>query len=185
MLDLKQILANWAETVVETAQRNLGATQNVVERGSYGQRTRKRRRVASGNLKRSLTFFIRKGSGNTKIVFTAKGSAKDYADVIEKGRRPNSKPPPIEPIVRWMRGKGVDDKKISGAKQVRLRKPGGGFAKGGEDAIRSAAYLIARKIGKYGITGIHYYEEAVEQNLPELKVEVEKYVEYQLNNDGN
>jgi len=175
MADIKPILAAWAEKVIEAAQRNLGATQSVKETNASGTRIKKRRRVASGNLKNSLTFFIRKGGGNTKLIFTAKGSAKNYADVIEKGRRPNSTPPPIEPIIQWMRVKGV-----------RLQKQGGGgFAKQTDAGIRSAAFLISRKIGRYGITGIHYMEEAVNDNLPELELDLQKYIETELENNGN
>jgi len=175
MADIKPILAAWAEKVIEAAQRNLGSTQSVKETNASGTRIKKRRRVASGNLKNSLTFFIRKGGGNTKLIFTAKGSAKNYADVIEKGRRPNSTPPPIEPIIQWMRVKGV-----------RLQKQGGGgFVKQTEAGIRSAAFMIARKIGRYGIAGIHYMEEAVNDNLPELETDLQKYIEIELGNNGN
>jgi hypothetical protein len=173
MADIKPILAAWAEKVIEAAQRNLGATQSVKETNASGTKMKKRRRVASGNLKSSLTFFIRKGGGNTKLIFTAKGSAKNYADVIEKGRRPNSTPPPIEPIIQWMR-----------TKPVRLQKSGGGFVKQTDAGIRSAAFLISRKIGRYGITGIHYMEDAVNDNLPELETDLQKYIETELN-DGN
>ena len=185
MADIKPILAAWAEKVIESAQRNLGATQSVKETNASGTKMKKRRRVASGNLKSSLTFFIRKGGGNTKLIFTAKGSAKNYADVIEKGRRPNSTPPPIEPIIRWMRGRSLDTKgnEVKG-RGIRLQGKGGGFVKQTDAGIRSAAFLISRKIGRYGITGIHYMEEAVNDNLPELETDLQKYIETELN-DGN
>lgn len=166
--ELKRILSNWAMKVVETAQRNLGATQTVIEHTKDGPKSRKRRRVASGNLKDNLNFFITKGSGNIKVKFGAKGSAKQYADVIEEGRRPNSPPPPTYAIEKWME-----------EKNIRLRA-GGVFVKETEKGRRAAAYLIARKIGKYGITGIHYYKEAVEQHLPELNKDMKVYVEMNL-----
>jgi hypothetical protein len=173
--DLKQILAEWAQNVViPRAQRNIGATQSVRETNASGTRTRQRRRVASGTLKESLTFFIKKGAGQTKLTFTAKGKAKQYADVIEQGRRPNRTPPPIEPIYQWMK-----------QKNIRLQKQGGkGFDKQTDEKLRSVAYLISRKIGKYGITGIHYMKEAVDDSLPELRRDLQQYVSNKLD-DGN
>jgi hypothetical protein len=169
--DLKQILAEWAQNVViPRAQRNIGATQSVRETNASGTRTRQRRRVASGTLKESLTFFIKKGAGQTKLTFTAKGKAKQYADVIEQGRRPNRTPPPIEPIYQWMK-----------QKNIRLQKPGGkGFDKQTDEKLRSVAYLISRKIGKYGITGIHYMEEAVNDSLDDLRGGLQQYVDNKL-----
>ena len=169
--ELKRILSAWAIKVVETAQRNLGATQTVIEQTKDGPKSRKRRRVASGNLKDSLNFFIQKGAGNLKVKFGAKGSAKQYADVIEEGRRPNSKPPPPSEILKWMR-----------QKNIRLRS-GGGFVKETEANRARAAEDIARKIGKYGITGVHYYKEAVEQHLPELREDMRGYIEMNLKLD--
>ena len=184
--DLKQILAEWAQNVViPRAQRNIGATQSVRETNASGTRTRQRRRVASGTLKESLTFFIKKGAGQTKLTFTAKGKAKQYADVIEQGRRPNRTPPPTEEIYQWMKGKALNNKgeTIKG-RPIRLRGKTGGFVKQTDEGIRSAAFLIARKIGRYGITGIHYMQEAVDDSLPELRRDLQQYVSNKLE-DGN
>jgi len=166
MPDLKPILADWAAEVIVTAQRNLGATVSVKETNASGTRIKKRRRVASGTLKRSLSFFVRKGSGNTSVKFIAKGAAARYADVINQGRRPNSKPPPVYAILQWMK-----------TKPIRIQKKGGGFIKTSEKEKEQYAFLIARKIGKYGIAGTHYFTEAVDQHLPELELSLQYFIE--------
>jgi len=162
----KQILAKWAEEeVIPSAQRNIGATQSVQETNKKGTKTKKRRRVASGALKSSLTFFIRKGGGGAKVVFTAKDPARSYAKVIEWGRKPGSKQPPTAEIRKWM-----------DTKRVRLQAEGGGFIKE-TDAMRdSVAYLIARNMAKHGFQGIHYYRDAINDNLPTLSSEIARNI---------
>jgi hypothetical protein len=162
---IRQILTTWArEEVIPAAQRNIGATQTVMERNARGVKARKRRRVATGALKSSLTFFIKKG-GDWKLVFTAKGSAAQYAPVIEWGRKPGSKPPPTYAIRQWM-----DEKR------VRLQNESGGFIKETPGQRDRVAYLIARKIGKFGFPGIHYMRDAIEDKAPLLVEEYRKYL---------
>ena len=36
--------------------------------------------------------------------------AEDYFRYIDKGRRPGSKMPPVEPIVKWLKLRGIDEK---------------------------------------------------------------------------
>lgn len=135
-------LESICQEIVEKAQQNIGAYRMV--------RGKKRRRVATGRLKESLTYSITQGRSVTRVKFGASGAANKYADVIEKGRRPNSKPPPSDTILQWLK-----------QKPVRLRGPKGGFVKSTESQLKSVAYLIARSIGVHGIEGIHYFEEAV------------------------
>lgn len=134
--------------IVERAQQNIGAYRMI--------RGKKRRRVSSGKLKDSLTYSITKGQRTTNVKFGASGSASKYANVIEQGRRPNSKPPPTSAIMDWMK-----------QKPIRLRGPKGGFVKSTESEMRKVAYLIARSIGVHGIEGIHYFQEAVEDVMKE------------------
>ena len=63
-----------------------------------------------------------------------------HAAVVEWGRRPGQKAPPIAVIAEWVRRKGL----VGG-------KPG----KGNPSAIRQAAFLIARAIRRRGIPGHH------------------------------
>ena len=85
--------------------------------------------------------------------------AEDYYIHIEKGRKPNSKMPPIEVIRKWMITKGIPD------------KPG-------------TAFVIARSIGIKGIKPKPFLREAkVEikeyetQFKDDLLLDVEKYID--------
>lgn len=85
--------------------------------------------------------------------------AEDYYIHIEKGRKPNSKMPPIEVIRKWMITKGIPD------------KPG-------------TAFVIARSIGIKGIKPKPFLREAkVEikeyetQFKDALLLDVEKYID--------
>ena len=166
-MTLKETLDSIGRDVVEAAQRNLGATRKI------GGKTR--RRVASGKLKDGLAFKNLTRYNNPVLQFGVDDQAlKKYADVIEFGRRAGAKPPPVEPIIQWMK-----------IKPIRLRNKEGGFVKSTESGIRSAAFLIARSIGKKGIVGIKYYTEALETVLekrgPELLEAFGKEIENRLN----
>ena len=166
-MTLKETLDSIGRDVVEAAQRNLGATRKI------GGKTR--RRVASGKLKDGLAFKNLTRYNNPVLQFGVDDQAlKKYADVIEYGRRPGAKPPPVDPIIQWMK-----------IKPIRLRNKEGGFVKSTESGIRSAAFLIARSIGKKGIVEIKYYTEALESVLekrgPELLEAYGKEIENRLN----
>lgn len=67
------------------------------------------------------------------VLIQVPNSKAPYAAVIEYGRRPGSKPPPVEPIARWA--------------QRRLRLP--------YEQAKGVAFAIARSIGRRGLTGRH------------------------------
>ena len=68
-------------------------------------------------------------------------AVKEYASVMELGRRPGARMPPVDAIVRWV---------------IRKQIASGGSA-------RSVAFLIARSIGRKGIRGRHMFEEAARE----------------------
>lgn len=148
--EFDQILNEYAVTVVERAQSNLRIKRRV--------RGKTVNRVASGNLLNSLIYKIRVRYGKPTIDFSVKGTAGQYADVIEFGRKPNSKMPPVSAIEKWIR-----------MKPLKLRNRQGEFIKSTESAIKSAAYNIARSIGKKGIEGINYYAEAIDDTWDDYK----------------
>jgi hypothetical protein len=151
--EFDQILNEYATTVVERAQSNLRIKRRV--RGKIVNR------VGSNmpdNLLNSLIYKIRIRYGKPTIDFTVKGQAGQYADVIEFGRKPNSKMPPVAAIEKWIR-----------MKPLKLRNKQGEFIKSTESAIKSAAYNIARSIGKKGIEGINYYGEAIDDTWDDYK----------------
>lgn len=141
-------LESICKDIIERAQRNIGATRTI--------KGKKRRRVASGDLKDSLTYSITKGQRTTKVLFGASGKASKYAEVIEKGRRPNSKQPPTGAIIQWIK-----------TKRLKPRNNKGVIQKMTEARIRSMAFAIAKSIGKNGIEGIHYFEDAIKDTMDE------------------
>ena len=142
MEDYEALLNEYAATVVERAQSNLRIKRRV--RGKVVNR------VASGNLLNSLTYKLRIRYNKPTIDFTVKGDAGRYADVIEYGRKPGAKMPPVSAIEKWIK-----------IKPLKLRNRQGEFIKSTESAIKSAAFAIAKSIGENGIEGINYYQDAI------------------------
>lgn len=142
MEDYEALLNEYAATVVERAQSNLRIKRRV--RGKVVNR------VASGTLLNSLTYKLRIRYNKPTIDFTVKGDAGRYADVIEYGRKPGAKMPPVSAIEKWIR-----------IKPLKLRNRQGEFIKSTESAIKSAAFAIAKSIGENGIEGINYYQDAI------------------------
>jgi len=152
--EFEALLNEYADAVIERAQSNLRIKRRV--RGKVVNR------VASGNLLNSLTYKTRIRYNKPTVDFTVKGDAGQYADVIEWGRRPGATPPKASYIKSW-----IEEKiKIGGFK---LRNRQGQFIKTTESAIKSAAYAIAKSIGKNGIEGIHYYQDAINDTWPEYQ----------------
>jgi hypothetical protein len=148
MDEYETLLNEYAATVVERAQSNLRIKRRV--RGKVVNR------VASGNLLNSLTYKLRIRYNKPTIDFTVKGQAGNYADVIEYGRRPGAKMPPVAAIEQWIR-----------IKPLKLRNRQGEFIKATESAIKSAAFAIAKSIGEKGIEGINYYQDAINDTWPD------------------
>lgn len=146
----------FGQMVVEAAQRNLGATRTV--------NGKKRRAVSSGKLKSDLTFKPRHRNNKTTIDFTTKSEAtRQYADVVEYGRRKGAKMPPIKPIMDWIK-----------QKPLRLKDKNGKFismqpfinSKGKTtDPVLGAAIAIAKSISKNGIPAVKYYTDAIESSI--------------------
>jgi len=150
---LVETLVAFGNDVVERAQRNLGATRRV--------KGKNRRAVASGNLKNSLTFSLRRSGEGYTIQFKARGTASRYAEVIEDGRKAGAKAPPIEPILAWIKIKGIKarDEKGKILKQTESRK-------------RGLAFAIARGIGKNGIEPVKYFENAYKDAIEEREQDI-------------
>jgi hypothetical protein len=143
MDEYEALLNEYAAKVVERAQSNLRIKRRV--RGKVVNR------VASGTLLNSLTYKLRIRYNKPTIDFTVKGDAGRYADVIEYGRKPGAKMPPVSAIEKWIK-----------IKPLKLRNRQGEFIKSTESAIKSAAYAIAKSIGENGIAPVPYYQEAID-----------------------
>lgn len=155
----EDILNEYAVAVIERAQSNLRIKRRV--RGKVVNR------VASGHLAKSLYYKLKFRYNKPTLDFTVSNDqAGKYADVIEFGRTPGAKMPPVKAIEAWIR-----------LKPLKLRNRQGEFIKSTESNIKSAAFAIAKRIGKNGIEGINYYQEAVDDTWDEYKDKlIEGYV---------
>ena len=162
-IELTPILQEFADEVILVAERNLGAYR-LVRKGSKSYR---RRAVASGTLKKSLSYSIRLSGSSVNISFGASGKASKYFRAVNDGRAKGSMPP-TGAILEWMK-----------IKPVRLRK-GGKFIKATEKGMIRAAYAIAKSIQKDGIAPFPYYSDAIEQVLNQKGDDVRKQIEQEL-----
>lgn len=166
-MTIKELVNSIADDVIERAQLNLGVTRTI--------NGKKRRRVASGSLQKGLSYKNLTRYNNPIIQFGVDNDKlKDYASVIEFGRRKGARQPPVEPILQWMKVKGI-----------RLRDKDGGFIKSTEAKRRQVAWAISRSIGENGIEGINYYNEAIQDVLEKRGKEfldaIGKEIEIRLN----
>jgi hypothetical protein len=161
MSELKILLDTLGAEIVEAAQRELGLTRTV--------RGKKRRSIASGTLRDNLAYTIKERSGKGTIDLGARGEAENYIRFVIEGRRKGAKMPPPDKIEKWIQ-----------QKNVRLQKKGGGFIKSTPQARRSAAFLMARSIGKKGIEPFPFYENAIESTLEKNEAAINRYIEKKI-----
>ena len=102
-------------------------------------------KVATGNLAKSVDYELIEALDSIAVNILA----LDYMDVVDGGRRKGAKAPPTDKIIKWMK-----------VKKIRGRDKRGRFIKD-----KSAAFLIARSIGKNGIKPVF----AVKKSLRKLK----------------
>lgn len=112
----------------------------------------KNQAIASGDLYNSVNFRVNKVGEEYKLVITY----LDYGEFVLKGRRAGAKPPPIQPIQRWCKLKGLPIE---------------------------AAYPIAKEIGRRGIKPLNFLFpffnkiNQIERQLEsEVALEIEKMI---------
>lgn len=91
-------------------------------------------KVNTGRLRDSLSRTVKDTAFGTK--FTLQIFAEDYFIYVDKGRKPNSTPPPVAPIKEWCKQKGMDE---------------------------NIAYAIAKSIGKKGIPATNISERMMKK----------------------
>jgi hypothetical protein len=169
--EIEGLLNDIASSIVQRAKDNLmkkRKRQGVT--GNYNSATN-----TTGKLRDSLRYRIINRGGVPEMKFYSKG-AQEYADVIEQGRRPERTPPPIQPLMQWIKDKNI-----------KPRGANGRFIKvdDGEAWRKSLAFAISRKIGKMGFKGVHYWEEAIETELQirgkDIANTIQKYVVKKIN----
>ena len=99
--------------------------------------------VNTGQLRQSITHQILSPFPN--LVGSA-GSPQPYAPVMEEGRRPGAKMPPVDAIKLWVvRKLGIPPEEADGV-----------------------AFVIARSIARKGIEGKHMFKEGLEASEPHI-----------------
>ena len=152
MSELNKVLLAFSDDVVKSAKRHLGG-RKIGKNKNYG--------VASGQLKRSLSYKIRvRGNDIREVTFGAKGKAAKYAPFINfgvNGTQKNQKSPfsyryenpsrkHRDALKRWIKQKGI-----------KARDAKGRFKKSSADSL---AFVIGRAVKRKGIVGLRFYEKA-------------------------
>lgn len=101
----------------------------------YRDRLRSDNTYASGKASKSLDYDVRIGEIESELEVIG----ERYITAINDGRGPNKQRPPSTAILHWMR-----------EKNIRVRDSKGRFTTMTEYKMRSAAFAIARGIGKNG-----------------------------------
>jgi len=110
-------------------------------------------KVATGDLEKSITGIV---EGTSISIF-----ASEYWYVVNYGRKPGKKMPPIRPIMDWMKVRGIETNKKN--------KDGQPSKKGN----RTLAWVIAKKIGDEGIQGTNFFWETVNSIVPLITKDIE------------
>jgi hypothetical protein len=145
---ITQLMNEFGQEVVEKAMLNLGVYRTV--------NGKKRRAVASDNLRKSLTY--RYDNKYKRIDFFAKGSASEYAYYVEEGRKAGKRPP-IDKILEWMKIKRIQPRNENGSFK-KFATP-----KAKENAMEGIAFNISRAIGARGIKPLFYFRDAVNETM--------------------
>jgi hypothetical protein len=114
-------------------------------------------KVATGDLEKSITGIV---EGTSISIF-----ASEYWYVVNYGRKPGSKRPPIRPIIEWM--------KIKNIKESTPKK------------TKSLAWVISKKIGDEGIQGTNFFWETINSIVPSITKDIEESYLKDINDQIN
>lgn len=160
----KQQIDKLGSRIVQLAQINLGARQNI--------EGKQRITDSTGALRNSLGFRVKQNrtakgefSSGFKLEFT---SSVDYASFIEQGvRGSQASPVGTKDSPFKFKGRNVAEgvmMKWIESKPIKLRDMGTGkFSKNTKTAKKQLAFLLGRKVATQGIAPRHYFKDAGEQ----------------------
>ena len=129
---LNKILEKYKNTIVAELKNRIGSDG----------------KIATGDLQKSISGIV---EGQSISIF-----ASEYWYVVNYGRKPGKKMPPIRPIMDWMKIKGIETYKQN-------KKKGN----------RTLAWVIAKKIGEEGIQGTNFFWETVNSIVPLITKDIE------------
>lgn len=129
----------------------------VIHRAKFYLKRRKKN-TKEANLSKSLDYDLKVyPSGGLELGF----KAADYFPYVEEGRKPG-KMPPISKIAKWIR-----------IKPIKLRDlKTGQFIKKDKSNVNSVAYLIARKIGAYGVEPTWFFRDAFKMHYKRINKDI-------------
>jgi hypothetical protein len=127
---LLKILNVMGQVIVLDARKNLTSKQ----------------KNASYNLTNSIRYSVNNSASGLELVI----SMKDYGLYVIGGRGKNKTPPPIAPIVKWIKDKNLARKFLGIKGNVNPNNPNY------EEQLRFIASKIAKRIGKNGITAFNF-----------------------------
>ncbi|CAB5224108.1 hypothetical protein UFOVP386_25 [uncultured Caudovirales phage] len=144
------LIEEFGQEVVDNAMRNLGVYRTI-----NGKR---RRAVASDNLRKSLSYAYTKRTGI--LEFYAKGEPGNYADFVEQGVNGTNNSQgspysfkkgyiPTQVVLDWMK-----------IKRIPIRDLKGKIIKADEEEKLRVARLISRSIASKGIAPLFYWRDA-------------------------
>ena len=150
-----KVLADFADNVVRLAKINVGKTYTA--KNSRGK-SYKKRIDNSGNLRKSITSELKT---TTKDGRFSKGfiifKMLEYGFNVDKGRRAGKGVPP-QVLIDWIKKKPL---------RIRDLKTGS-FVKQTESRVKGLAYVINRKIKKYGIPATNFFTDAYDSQEEKL-----------------
>ena len=127
---------------------------------SRGKSYRTKISTSEGTLSKSLIWDLDKNRGGVK--FGAFGAAANYIEYVEDGRRAG-KQPPMSDILKWVKIKPLKPRDLKTGK----------FVTANVKTLTNIAYLIARKIGKFGTPASNFYAEAFIEEYNKLDEKVQ------------
>ncbi len=156
-------LADFADNVVRLAKINIGKTYTA--KNSRGK-SYKKRIDNSGKLRNSITSELKTRTEDGRF---SKGNIifkmLEYGLNVDKGRRAGKGVPP-QVLIDWIK-----------KKPLRIRDlQTGSFVKQTESRVKGLAYVINRKIKKYGIPATNFFTDAYESQEDKFMAEMQEAI---------
>ena len=158
-----KVLADFADNVVRLAKINIGKTYTA--KNSRGK-SYKKRIDNSGKLRNSITSELKTRTEDGRfskgyIIF----KMLEYGLNVDKGRRAGKGVPP-QALIDWIK-----------KKPLRIRDlETGSFVKQTESRVKGLAYVINRKIKKYGIPATNFFTDAYESQEDKFMAEMQEAI---------
>ena len=129
--------------------------------------------IMDGSLRKSISSDVIDRSTSETISYLGKVFGNvNYAVFVHEGTKPHF--PPIEPIMHWVKRKGIGQqfyiksKRAIATKRKSVRTKSGFSEQKYSSEVRSVAYAIAKSISRKGTRGIKFFEMALAQARPEI-----------------